>query len=74
MNEGNAAITERRRQTRNKMYRYIYDSRTPVSKQQLAKEMGYKSISVKLRTAVESLVRQQKIQQITDGRKIKYTA
>ncbi len=40
----------------------------------LAKEMGYKSISAKLRTAVESLIRQQKIQQITDGRKIKYTA
>ena len=39
----------------------------------LAKEMGYKGISEKLRTAVESLLRQKQIRQITIGRKIKYT-
>ena len=39
----------------------------------LAKEMGYKGISEKLRTAVESLLRQKQIRQVTIGRKIKYT-
>ncbi len=39
----------------------------------LAKEMGYKGISEKLRATVESLLRQKQIRQITIGRKIKYT-
>ncbi len=39
----------------------------------LAKEMGYKSISKKLRVTVEALVQQQRIKQITIGSKIKYT-
>ncbi len=35
------SITERRRQTRNKMYRFIYDSEYPVSKQHIANTLGY---------------------------------
>ena len=38
----------------------------------LAKEMGYKGISEKLRATVESLLQQKQIRQITIGRKIKY--
>lgn len=34
-------MTERRRQTRNKMYRFIYDSKNPVSKQQIATTLRY---------------------------------
>ncbi len=34
-------ITGRRRQTRNKMYRYIYEAGSPVSKQQISVAMGY---------------------------------
>ena len=41
MDELRPTITERRRQTRNKMYRYIYDAETPVSKQQIATVLGY---------------------------------
>ncbi len=41
MGEMTQTITERRRQTRNKMYRYIFDSDTPVSKQQIANALGY---------------------------------
>ncbi len=71
MNEGNETITERRRQTRNKMYRYIYDSRTPVSKQQLAKEMGYSLPTVQQNIAEllsAGLIRPGEIQKLTGGR------
>ncbi len=34
-------ITERRRLTRNRMYRYIYDAESPVSKQSIATVLGY---------------------------------
>ena len=71
MNEGNETITERRRKTRNKMYRYIYDSRTPVSKQQLAKEMGYSLPTVQQNIAEllsAGLIRPGEIQKLTGGR------
>lgn len=41
MGELNQSITERRRLTRNKMYCYIYDSPTPVSKQEIARVLGF---------------------------------
>jgi predicted NBD/HSP70 family sugar kinase len=41
MEELKQTITERRRQTRNKMYRFIYDAESPVSKQQIANTLGY---------------------------------
>lgn len=41
MSELKRTITERRRQTRNRMYRYIYDAENPVSKQQLAAALGF---------------------------------
>ena len=71
MNEGNATITERRRQTRNKMYRYISDSRTPVSKQQLAKDMGYSLPTVQQNIAEllsAGLIKPGEIQKLTGGR------
>ena len=71
MNEGNETITERRRQTRNRMYRYIYDSRTPVSKQQLAKDMGYSLPTVQQNIAEllsAGLIRPGEIQKLTGGR------
>ena len=71
MCEGNVTITERRRQTRNKMYRYIYDSRTPVSKQQLAKDMGYSLPTVQQNIAEllsAGLIRPGEIQKQTGGR------
>ena len=71
MGEGNVTITERRRQTRNKMYRYIYDSRTPVSKQQLAKDMGYSLPTVQQNIAEllsAGLIRPGEIQKQTGGR------
>lgn len=71
MNEGNAAITERRRHTRNKMYRYIYDARSPVSKQQIAKEMGYSLPTVQQNIAEllsAGLIRPGEIQKLTGGR------
>lgn len=40
---------------------------------ELVKAMGYKGISEKLRTTMESLVRRKKIKQVPDGRKIRYT-
>ena len=39
----------------------------------LAKELGYKGISSKLRATVEALIQQQQIRQVIDGRKVKYT-
>lgn len=41
MDEYRHTITERRRQTRNKMYRFIYDAKEPVSKQQIATTLQY---------------------------------
>ncbi len=41
MEEYKKNITERRRQTRNKMYRFIYDAKDPVSKQQIATNLKY---------------------------------
>lgn len=41
MEKRKPVITERRRQTRNRMYRYIYDAGAPVSKQQIATVMGF---------------------------------
>lgn len=41
MEEQDRMITERRRQTRNKMYRFIYDAKSPVSKQQIATTLHY---------------------------------
>ncbi|MDO4620408.1 MAG: ROK family transcriptional regulator [Lachnospiraceae bacterium] len=41
MTELTSTITERRRLTRNLMYQYIYDTGTPVSKQQIAATLGY---------------------------------
>ena len=71
MNEGNEVITERRRLTRNKMYRFIYDSRSPVSKQQLANEMGYSLPTVQQNIAEllsAGLIRPGEIQKLTGGR------
>src|SRR3712207_8457933 len=41
MEELKQTITEQRRQTRNKMYRFIYDAESPVSKQQIANALRY---------------------------------
>ncbi len=45
----------------------------PLDLTSLAKAMGYKGISEKLRKTVESLMGQKKIRQILEGRKIRYT-
>lgn len=71
MEERKEAITERRRQTRNKMYRYIYDSVNPVSKQQLANAMGYSLPTVHQNIAEllnAGLIRPGEIQKSTGGR------
>ena len=65
------AITERRRQTRNKMYRYIYNSESPVSKHQLATAMGYSLPTVHQNIAEllsAGLIRPGEIQKSTGGR------
>lgn len=71
MEDRNVTITERRRQTRNKMYRYIYDSESPVSKQQLASAMGYSLPTVHQNIAEllsAGLIRPGEIQKSTGGR------
>lgn len=64
-------ITERRRQTRNKMFRYIYDADAPVSKQQIATAMGYSLPTVHQNIAElldAGLIRPGEIQKSTGGR------
>ena len=64
-------ITERRRQTRNKMYRYIYDADTPVSKQQISTAMGYSLPTVHQNIAElldAGLIRPGEVQKSTGGR------
>ncbi len=71
MDQLNSVITERRRQTRNRMFRYIYDSETPVSKQQLAAAMGYSLPTVHQNIAEllnAGLIRPGEIQKSTGGR------
>lgn len=71
MEDRNVTITERRRQTRNKMYRYIYNSESPVSKQQLASAMGYSLPTVHQNIAEllsAGLIRPGEIQKSTGGR------
>ena len=71
MEQLNASITERRRITRNKMFRYIYSSQTPVSKQQLASDMGYSLPTVQQNIAElleAGLIRPGEIRRSTGGR------
>ena len=71
MEQLNASITERRRITRNKMFRYIYSSETPVSKQQLASDMGYSLPTVQQNIAellAAGLIRPGEIRRSTGGR------
>ena len=41
MQDERSRISDRRRHTRNRMYRYIYNAVTPVTKQQLANALGF---------------------------------
>ena len=71
MEELKTTITERRRQTRNKMYRYIYDAESPVSKQQIATSMGYSLPTVHQNIAElleAGLLRPGEVQKSTGGR------
>ena len=71
MEELKTTITERRRQTRNKMYRYIYDAESPVSKQQIATSMGYSLPTVHQNIAElldAGLIRPGEVQKSTGGR------
>lgn len=71
MLDGIEEITERRRLTRNKMYRYIYESGSPVSKQQLALDMGYSLPTVQQNIAEllsAGLIRPEEIRKQTGGR------
>lgn len=71
MSQLNSTITERRRQTRNKMFRYIYDSQVPVSKQQIASAMGYSLPTVHQNIAElldAGLIRPGEVQKSTGGR------
>lgn len=71
MQDQNVTITERRRQTRNKMYRYIYDAESPVSKQQLASAMGYSLPTVQQNIAEllsAGLIKPGEVQKSTGGR------
>ena len=71
MEELRPTITERRRQTRNKMYRYIYDAEIPVSKQQIATSMGYSLPTVHQNIAElldAGLIRPGEVQKSTGGR------
>lgn len=71
MSQVNSTITERRRQTRNKMFRYIYDSQVPVSKQQIASAMGYSLPTVHQNIAElldAGLIRPGEVQKSTGGR------
>lgn len=71
MEDRNVYITDRRRQTRNKMFRYIYDSGSPVSKQQLAGATGYSLPTVQQNIAEllsAGLIRPGEIQKSTGGR------
>ena len=71
MDELRPTITERRRQTRNKMYRYIYDAEAPVSKQQISNAMGYSLPTVHQNIAElldAGLIRPGEIQKSTGGR------
>lgn len=58
--ETSAQITERRRQTRNRMYRFIYDADHPVSKQEIATSLSYSLPTV-----------HQNIAELIDGQYIK---
>lgn len=40
MNDSPVAITERRRQTRNSIYRCVYDAENPLSKQDISQQLG----------------------------------
>ena len=71
MQENRPVITERRRHTRNKMYRYIYDADSPVSKQRLASEMGFSLPTVHQNIAElleAGLIQPGEIQKSTGGR------
>ena len=71
MSQLNSTITERRRQTRNNMFRYIYDSQVPVSKQQIASAMGYSLPTVHQNIAElldAGLIRPGEVQKSTGGR------
>lgn len=64
-------ITERRRLTRNRMYRFIYDAGQPVSKQQIASAMGYSLPTVHqniMELGNAGLIRPGELQKSTGGR------
>lgn len=64
-------MTERRRMTRNKMYRFIYNSEKPVSKQQIAAATRYSLPTVHQNIAElleADLIRPGEIQKSTGGR------
>ena len=63
--------TEKQIEYEQKLLTCLQDS--PLDLTSLAKAMGYKGISEKLRTTVESLIGRKKIRRILDGRKIRYT-
>ena len=71
MNDLKPTITERRRQTRNRMYRFIYESDVPVNKHQLAAEMGYSLPTVHQNIAElldAGFIRPGEVQKSTGGR------
>ena len=64
-------MTERRRMTRNKMYRFIYNSEKPVSKQQIAAATRYSLPTVHQNIAElleADLIRPGEVQKSTGGR------
>lgn len=71
MAELKPTITERRRLTRNSMYRFIYDSDVPVSKQQISTSMNFSLPTVHQNIAElldADLIRPGEIQKSTGGR------
>ena len=72
MNELKPAVTQLRKANRNRIFRFIYDAPRPVSKQQIAQELGF-SLPTIHKTIAElleaELIRPGEIQASTGGRR-----
>jgi predicted NBD/HSP70 family sugar kinase len=71
MAEGKNAAAERRRRTKNRMFRYIYNAEQPVTKQQLAEAVGFSAPIVQQNISElveEGVVIPAEIQKSTGGR------
>lgn len=71
MGQPDIFMTDRRRHTRNRMFRFIYDMGVPVSRQQLATSMGFSLPTVHQNIAellAEGVIQPGEIQKSTGGR------